>query len=74
MIFIGRNKGEWKIFRPKTTPTFKSHGHLYTCSVGPFRTIRGARYMVRYGENNPHCRCVQEAEKLAKMCPDLVKA
>lgn len=34
--------------------------------IGPFRTKRGARFMLEHGEFNPHCLCVADAERIAK--------
>lgn len=34
--------------------------------IGPFRTVRGAEFMRQYGEGNPHCQTVGDAERLAK--------
>lgn len=38
----------------------------YLWVIGPFRTKAGARFMAVHGNNNPHCRCVSEAERLAE--------
>ena len=66
-IYVGYNKGKaQKIFRALSIPTQKSHGHLYAAVVGPFRTKKGAQFMLNYGDNNPHCQCVADAERLAK--------
>jgi hypothetical protein len=67
-LYVGRiaNKPS-VVFRSATTPTFESHGSLYNCVIGPFRTRRGADWMAdpQKGQNNPHCRCVADAERLA---------
>lgn len=34
--------------------------------VGPFKTVRAARWFIRFGSNNPHCRCVADAERLSR--------
>lgn len=57
----------YEVFRANILPTFASHGTIYNAVIGPFRTIQGAEYMARYGQGNPHCRNVSEAEKLAKL-------
>lgn len=56
------------IFRAASTPTEATHGHLYAAVIGPFRTKRGAEWMADpvKGQGNPHCRCVADAERLAK--------
>ena len=55
-----------EVFRNADTPTTASHGDKYFAVIGPFRTRRGADFMARHGQGNPHCRCVSEAERLAK--------
>lgn len=78
-IYVGVYRGEERItfsgessklyyerFRAKETPTEKSHGNKYFCVIGPFRTVKGAEFMVKYGHNNPHVQCVSDAERLAK--------
>lgn len=47
-------------------PTFADNPHngegYY---IGPFKTRRGAAWMLQFGKNNPHCRDVAEAERAA---------
>ena len=57
--------GKREVFKSATTPTESSHGALYGAVIGPFRTMRGARFMAAYGLGNSHCVCVQDAETLA---------
>lgn len=38
----------------------------YNAVVGPFRTKRGAKFMLKFGQGNPHCRCVADAERLGR--------
>ena len=74
LIFVGCNAGKpWEVFRNETIPTHGSHGHLYDAVIGPFRTIRGAKFMETYGRGNPHCRNVCEAEHLARKYKDEVE-
>jgi len=54
------------VFRSSTIPNEETHGADYAAAIGPFRTKRGAEFMARYGACNPHCRTVNEAERLAK--------
>jgi len=64
--FVGTKRdGTREVFKSATTPTEQSHGDTYIYTTGPFRTMRGARFMATYGENNPHCRTVDEAERIA---------
>ena len=67
--YVGYDKTTRKpeIFRASTTPTFATHGETYSYAVGSFWTKRGAWFMCKYGQNNPHCRTVGEAEKLGKL-------
>jgi hypothetical protein len=55
-----------EIFRAGDTPTAVSHGDRFAAVVGPFRTKRGAIFMRDYGRANPHCRCVDDAERLGR--------
>lgn len=55
------------IFRSAVEPTAQTHGNRFSLVIGPFRTKAGAQYMADYGVNNPYCRCVADAEKLAKL-------
>ena len=65
-LYLGIAEGGGReVFLSATVPTERSHGQLFLCAVGPFRTRRGANFMRDYGRGNPHCRCVAEAERLA---------
>lgn len=65
--WVGRSRstGKLEVFRSRVEPTEETHGKIYRYSIGPFKTVRGARYMATYGGNNPHCVTVADAEKLA---------
>lgn len=64
--YMGRaTDGGREVFRAASTPTQSSHPE-YQAVVGPFRTKAGATYMRDYGDSNPHCVCVSDAERLAK--------
>lgn len=41
-------------------------GLPYNAIIGPFKTLRGARFMRDFGFNNPHLQTVEDAENLAK--------
>ena len=71
--YVGLNIGRRVMFLSASEPTEATHGHLFHAVVGPFDTVEGARFMERYGGGNPHCRCVDEAERLAKHYPELCK-
>lgn len=68
MIFVGMNKTTRRpeVFRFNAEPTGGTHGGKYTYAIGPFRTVRGARFMASFGQNNPHCQSVGDAERLAQ--------
>jgi hypothetical protein len=69
MIYLGLSDFAVKreVFRSRTEPTSASHGKRFAAVVGPFRTMRGAEFMRDYGSMNPHCLCVADAERLAKV-------
>lgn len=53
-------------FQCDGTPIRETHGHLYSAVIGPFRTVRAARYMADHGAGNPHLQHVNDAERYAK--------
>ncbi len=55
-----------EVSKATRTPTRRRYGRSYAYVVGPFDTMRGARFMADYGANNPHCTCVAQAEWLAR--------
>ncbi len=57
--------GSRELFRSATVPTFDTHGARYGATIGPFRTKRGAIFMRDHGRANPHCQCVNDAERIA---------
>jgi hypothetical protein len=61
-----RPQGDWVLFASPVAPTKETHGHLYTCAQGPFRTRLAARWFNRYGWGNPHVHTVADAERLAR--------
>ena len=66
--FVGLVKtdpGTRETFATDVQPTVAVFGERYNGVIGPFRTKRGAEFMRDHGANNPHCRNVAEAEKLA---------
>ncbi len=54
-----------ELFKSASTPTQESHGSKYLCTIGPFKTRRGAIFMRDHGRNNPHCQTVSQAERIA---------
>lgn len=66
MIFVGVKADRREIFRSNTEPTERTHGDKFAYAIGPFRTVRGANFMVSFGRNNPHCQSIGDAERLAQ--------
>lgn len=66
-IYLGlANGGDTrKIFKAAITPTRAAYPQ-YDAVVGPFKTMRGARFMQQHVFTNPHCQTVSDAEKLGK--------
>jgi hypothetical protein len=65
--YVGCNAGMKRdLFTADQTPTFATHGGQFAAVIGPFRTKRGALFMAQYGNGNPHCQCVADAERLGK--------
>ena len=58
--------GTYETFRSEKTPTQASHMQ-YNAVIGPFKTMRGAKYMAAYGKSNPHLQHVGDAEIAAKL-------
>lgn len=46
-------------------PTNEEYGDRFFAFIGPFRTARGAKFMVQNGWNNPHVQTVNDAERIA---------
>lgn len=66
-LYVGEDKkGAWRIFVSPVEPSERSHGDKFKFAIGPFRTVRGAIFMARYGRENPHCRSVADAERLGQ--------
>jgi len=64
--YIGLKSGDRHLFKSFTNPTQNNYGGIYNAVIGPFKTKRGAIFMLEHGVNNPHCRCVADAERLSK--------
>jgi hypothetical protein len=62
-IYVGVGKNR-EIFRSATLPVSSEYSQ-YGYVIGPFRTLRGAKFMVEHGQSNPHCNTVLAAEKLS---------
>jgi len=72
-IWVGiRHDGEREVFRYYVTPVPQSRGGDYAACIGPFNTVRGAKWMARYGKNNPHCHTVGEAERIARLEAEMI--
>ena len=66
--YVGIRKGDsiYERFTSDGTPVRETHGHLYLAVIGPFKTVRGARFMADHGRNNPHLQHVNDAERIAR--------
>lgn len=64
-MYIGHASGRLIAFDSVTPPTQSSHGHLYGAVIGPFRTRRAQLWAEKHGAQNPHFRCVNDAERIA---------
>lgn len=54
-------------FGTKAPVSEATHGNSYHAVIGPFKTMRAARFMARYGgSGNPHLQTVADAEMWAK--------
>jgi hypothetical protein len=58
-----------EVFKSEAKPTEETHGHIYPAVIGPFRTMRGARFMQKNGSLNPRCQSVADAERLSMEQP-----
>lgn len=66
-IYVGvKLNGRMEEFRSKETPREEDYPK-YNHVIGPFRTVRGARFMRDYGKDNPHCQTVSDAERLGRI-------
>ena len=67
-IYVGISveTGKREVFKTEQEPTFESHGKIYACTIGPFRSSKAARFMAEYGSNNPHVQCVADAERIVQ--------
>lgn len=64
--YAGHNSnGSLTAFRCATKPTSASHGATFGAVVGPFRTMRGAKWAEKNGAFNPHFQHVRDAERIA---------
>ena len=67
MIYVGiRPDARREVFNADATPVEATHGTRYNACIGPFRTLRGARFMALSGASNPHVATVADAERIAK--------
>ena len=64
-VALNTGKQVYQSFRCLIPPDEKSHGNLFAAVIGPFRTKRGADFMAKHGQGNPHLRCVADAERIA---------
>ena len=65
-IYVGLGSNR-RVFKADIEPTYASHGHLFPAVMGPFKTMRAARFFVEHGQGNPHIAHVNDAERIAKL-------
>jgi hypothetical protein len=58
--------GRLHLLNSVSTPDETSYGGKYGYVIGPFKTKRAAVWAVKYGNNNPHFRHVNDAERIAR--------
>lgn len=66
-LYVGLSFNESQVrevFRHGKKPE-QSDGLPYAVVVGPFRTIKGAKYCAHYGVGNPHATSVRDYERNA---------
>lgn len=63
--YIGVYEGEWFGFSSNEIPS-KINFPNYNAVIGPFRTRKAQIWALKYGKNNPHFTCVEDAEIFAK--------
>lgn len=69
-VYVGiRPNLNREVFQSAAPPTEETHGGRYVSVTGPFRTVRGARFMSDC-ENSPHILTVGDAERAAKAFAD----
>jgi hypothetical protein len=56
-----------EVFKSSHTPTQETHGDRYQWAMGPFRTMRGAKYMVDTTRRGAYTQHVDDAEENAKI-------
>jgi hypothetical protein len=56
-----------EVFKFDREPTFGTHGHIYAAVVGPFRTLKAAKWAEKRGFLNPHFQTVSDAERLCRL-------
>ena len=66
-VGIRVSDGGYEVFKSRETPTEWDYGRIYGAVIGPFRTMRGARCMAKYGKGNPHIYDVASAERIATL-------
>ena len=57
-----------EVFKSDCRPTEQTHGHRYGAVIGPFRTVRGAKFMAGpAGLYSPLVQTVADAERIAAL-------
>ena len=65
-IYVGITEDNCReVFKSEAEPASETTPRYIAC-IGEFKTMRGAKFMVEHGKNNPHVQCVADAERIAK--------
>lgn len=65
-VGIQKCNGRYVSFTSAEAPTFERFGSRFNAVIGPFKTMRGAKWAERHGRNNPHFQTVADAERLSR--------
>ena len=66
-IYVGCKGGTYEVFKAEAEPTAATYGAQFRGVIGPFRTMRAARFMANpAARNNPHVLNVADAERISK--------
>ena len=74
-FYLGRRSADDLIlFSSSSMPTKRSHGHLFTSVLGPFKSRVAAGWFARYGRNDLRVHSADEIEQLARADPRMQQA
>jgi hypothetical protein len=57
MIYVGyKRDGTKEVFTADAEPVQGTHGHVYYAALGPFKTMRAAKFAASWQTTGPHPR------------------